>query len=278
MQNAFTGNNVENYFDDSVKEEKLSFLEPVLAKIKKFESIDAETPAIFEHLTEEVNRLKELKEQALKLINDRKVEISASPYPFDLGGKAKPTTPQALFDGMPNVNPIVHAVGHARLAVQDPKGFSPGILENFVAIATDETGLKYDITNPKLLSDALAKIGCKIPDYYEASTQRDVFQASAKLLKDCLPLTFNFGKSGAKFTTLDITKAEAALQAFQKAYDKAEVLDIAQAFIDANNLPQGSADQIEAYSKAMKEATQNAFKYLHKEYKELPDAVPKTPA
>ncbi|MCS6266333.1 MAG: hypothetical protein H2174_02080 [Vampirovibrio sp.] len=260
----------------------LSFLEPVLEKMKNFESIDDGTPTVFKYLTDQVKALKEAEDNALKLIAERKQAIIDSPYPFDLKGKAKPTTPQALFDGMPNVNPIVPNPLLTEVDPPDPRGFLGGLLKNLVAIATDETGLKYDITNPKLLSNALNKIGFKIPDYYEASAERDVFQASAKLLEACLPLEFDLRKDSPKFASLDTKDAEAALQAFQKAYDKAEVLDIAQAFIEANinvnKLPQGSADQIEAYSKAMKEATQNAFKYLHKEYENLPDAVRATPA
>ena len=270
MANGKTPLILETYRINRINNHDLfpSFLEPVLEKMKKFESIEDETPAIFDYLTDAFQQLATAEAKALKLINNRKAEISANPYPFDLKGKAKPTTPQALFDGMPDVNPIVYAIGDTQLITRDGKGFYSDAIENLIHIATDETGLRYDITNPKLLKYALTKIGLEST---EQSTELTVFQASAKLLEDCLPLTFDSNVQGVKFSPLETAKAEVALEAFKTAYpDKTEVLEIAQAFIDVNKLSSEEAEQIEAYSKAMKKATKNAFKYLYKEYETLP--------
>lgn len=262
-----------------------SFLNSILEKMKNFKSIEDETPAIFDYLMNAFQQLATAEAKTLALINTRKAEVLASPYPFDLKGKAKPTTPQALFDEMPDFNPSLYSPYNTQRVIQDKKNFHPdNITKHLIAIAMDETGLRYDITNPKLLKYALNIINDRST---EQSTELTVFQASAKLLEDCLPLTFESNVEsnvpGLNFSPLKTAKAEAALQAFKMAYlDKTEVLDIAQAFIqadiDANKPSKGSAEQIEAYSKAMKEATKNAFKYLYSEYDKLPDAVPKTPA
>jgi hypothetical protein len=275
LQNASMGNNVKNYFDDSVKTEELSFLEPILAKMKKFESIDAETPAIFEHLTEEVNRLKELKDQALELIAERKQAIIDNPYPFDLGGKQAPATAQALFDGMSEYTAMDITSSHKKRLHS----------LNIKTITNTTNELTYDITNPKYLKQELSFLG---GNYMEQPIEKLMannptgnfsplmaFKASAKLLEACLPLSAIENRTvipSVTFTTLNTKDAEAALQAFKEAHlDKKDVVGIAQAFIEANNLPQENEGDIQRYSQAMKEATKKAFEYLHSEYNNLPD-------
>lgn len=254
----------------------LAFLKPALEKMKKSESIENETSDIFKFLTNQVQKLKEAEDGAIKLIKDRKKQIADSPYPFDLASNAKPTTPQALFDLMPASN-------NQRIIVSYRK-FLQSL--NIKAITDTSNELKYDITNPKYLTQELHILGL---DYYQIPIEKleekfpadditplKAFKNSAKLLEACLPFIAREDKRRnaplVEFKALPMLDAQTALETFKKIHpDKPEVITIAQAFIDANNLPQNSAEEIEAYSKAMKQATKKAFEYLHEEYNKLPN-------